>query len=104
MAIATTLVADSATTVYTSSGNSAVTYVTFTNYTGSAVDVDINVVPSGGSVSNTNLVADALTIAANDTYQLYAGGEKLLLENGDLISATANTATSINCVVSYTAI
>jgi hypothetical protein len=104
MAISTTQVNDSATTVYTSSNNSAVTYVTFTNYTASAVAVDINVVPSGDSVGNVNLVADSLEIAANDTYQLYASGEKLLLENGDFISATANTATAINCVVSYTAI
>lgn len=104
MAIATTLVADSATTVYTSSGNSAVTYMTVTNYTGSAVAVDINLVPSGDSVGNINLIADGLEIAANDTYQIYAGGEKLLLENGDLISCTANTASSLNAVVSYTGI
>lgn len=104
MAIATTLVADSATTVYTSSGNSAVTYMTVTNFTGSAVAVDINLVPSGDSVGNVNLIADGLEIAANDTYQIYAGGEKLLLENGDLISCTANTASSLNAVVSYTAI
>ena len=104
MSISTTQVNDSATTVYTSSGNTAVTYMTFTNYTGSAVALDINIVPSGDSVGNVNLVADSLEIAANDTYQLYAGGEKLLLENSDFVSATANTASAINCVISYTSI
>ena len=104
MAISTQQVGNTATTCYTSSGNSAVTYMTFTNYTGTAVALDINVVPNGDSVGNVNLVADSLEIAANDTYQLYAGGEKLLLENGDLISATANTASAVGCVVSYTTI
>jgi len=104
MAISATLVADSATTVYTSTNNSAITFISFTNYSVASVDLDINLVPSGGSVSNTNLLVDGLTIAANDTYQLYASSEKLLLANGDFISATANTVTSINCVASYTSI
>ena len=104
MSISTQQVGNTATTVYTSSGNSAITYMTFTNYTASAVAVDINVVPSGDSVGNVNLIADSLEIAANDTYQIYASGEKLLLENGDLVSATANTASAIGCVVSYTSI
>ena len=69
MSISTTQVGNTATTVYTSSGNTAVTYMTFTNYTGSAVALDINIVPSGDSVGNVNLVADSLEIAANDTYQ-----------------------------------
>lgn len=104
MSISTQAIGNTATTVYTSSGNSAVTYMTVTNFTGSAVAVDINLVPSGDSVGNVNLVADSLEIAANDTYQLYAGGEKLLLENGDFISCTANTAASLNAVISYTSI
>jgi len=104
MSISTTQVNDSATTVYTSSGNTAVTYMTFTNYTASAVALDINVVPSGDSVGSVNLIADSLEVAANDTYQIYASGEKLLLENSDFISATANTASAIGCVVSYTSI
>lgn len=104
MAINTTQVNNSATTVYTSTNNSAVTYVSFTNYTGSAVDIDVHIVPSGDSVSNVNSVVKTLTIDATDTYFLYSSGEKLLLENGDFLSATANTATAVNCIVSYTGI
>ena len=40
MALTTNLIADSATTVYTSSGTTALTYLSITNYTASAVDVD----------------------------------------------------------------
>ena len=104
MAISTTQVNDSATTVYTSSNNSALTFVSFTNYTASAVTLTVNIVPSGDSVGNVNIVTNTLEVAANDTYQLYCNSEKLLLENGDFVSATANVASSVNCLVSYTAI
>lgn len=104
MALTTNLIADSATAVYTSSGSTAITYLSITNYTASAVDVDLHVVPNGEAVGDENVVAKALTIDAKDTYYFYGGGEKLLLGASDLISATANTATSLNCVVSYTTI
>jgi hypothetical protein len=48
MTIATTTVTNSATTVYTSSGSTAVTYLTLTNETASAIAVDIHVVPAAG--------------------------------------------------------
>jgi hypothetical protein len=104
MALTTNLIADSATTVYTSSGTTALTYLSITNYTASAVDVDLHIVPSGDSAGDANLVAKELTIDAKDTFYFYGGGEKLLLDASDFISATANTATSLNCVVSYTTI
>jgi hypothetical protein len=104
MAIQTTQVGNTATTVYTSSGDSAVTYVSFTNYTGSAVDIDVNVVPSGDSVGNVNTVIKTLTIDATDTYFMYSSGEKMLLGNADSIVATANTASAISSFISYTSI
>ena len=104
MTIATTTVTNSATTVYTSVGSTVITYLTLTNETAGAIAVDIHVVPSGDAVGNQNLVAKSLDIAATDTYQLYAGGEKLLLSNSDVISVTANTATGIYAVASYTSI
>lgn len=104
MAIQTTQVNNTATTVYTSSGDSAVTYVSFTNYTGSAVELDIHLVPNGDSVSNVNAVVKSLVIDATDTYFLYSSGEKLLMGNADTIVATANTASAVNSIISYTGI
>jgi len=104
MAITSTLVADSATTVYTSTNNSAITWLSFTNYGGATVTISVNIVPNGGSASDTNIVVDELEIASKDTYQWYAGGEKILLEDDDFVSALSNTASSISCTVSYTAI
>jgi hypothetical protein len=104
MAIQTVNVSNSATTVYTSTNNTAITYLALTNATAAAVEVDINIIPSGDSLGNINLVAKTLVIAATDSYQLYAGGEKLLLENGDTVQVTANAASGVNAVTSYTSI
>jgi hypothetical protein len=42
-------------------------------------------------------------VGTGDTYQLYAGGEKLLLGNGDFISVQSN-ANTMTAVTSYTSI
>jgi len=104
MTIQTTAVTNSATTVYTSTNNTAITYMELTNVSGGALTVDIHVIPSGDSLSNTNIIAKTLSIATLDSYQLYTGGEKLLLSNGDFIQVTASAATGINAVVSFTTI
>ena len=104
MAIATTDVADSMTTVYTSTNNTAVTSITFTNTHSGTVSVDIHVVPNGDTASNTNVIVKTLSIDTTDTYFLYSGSEKLLLSNGDTIQAVANTASSINAVVSFVSV
>ena len=104
MSIESTLVADTATTVYTSVNNNAITWLSFTNYSGSTVQLTVNIVPNSGSASDTNTVVHSLDIPSNDTYQFYAGGEKVLLENGDFISATCNTASSLSSTVSFAAV
>jgi len=104
MTIQTTAVSNSATTVYSSTNNTAITYMELTNVSGGALTVDIHVIPNGDSLSNTNIIAKTLSIATLDSYQLYTGGEKLLLANGDTVQVTASAATGINAVVSFTAI
>ena len=104
MTIQTTNVTNSATAVYTSTNNTAITWMSLTNQTAGAITVDIHVIPSGDSLSNTNLVAKTLSIAATDTYQLYTGGEKLLLANSDTVQVVASSATGIFSVVSFTSI
>jgi pyoverdine/dityrosine biosynthesis protein Dit1 len=104
MAIEITEVQDSATTVYTSTGNSAVTFASFCNTSGSAETLDVYVVPDTDTADNTNIVIKQLTVNSTDTHQLYLGGEKILLEDGDTIQATSGTAGSFTAVVSYTSI
>ena len=104
MAIAVADVANTITTVYTSTNNTALTSITFTNTNSVTVNIDIHVVPNGSTASNTNVVVKTLNIDTTDTYFLYSGSEKLLLSNGDTIQAVANTASSINSVISYVSV
>ena len=104
MTISVTAVTNSLTTVYTSTNNTAITYLNLTNSSAGALTVDIHVIPSGGTAGTTNLVAKTLSINATDSYQLYSGGEKLLLANGDFVQVVASGATGINAVTSFTAI
>lgn len=102
MAIQTTEVGDSATTIYTSSGNSAITFVSFCNYSTTDALVDVNIIPNGDLPSNANMYIKSLEIVSNDTYLVYQSGEKLLLSDGDIISVTANSSGKISALVSYT--
>ena len=51
-----------ATTVYTSSGTTAITCMFFMNDNAAARTLDVHVVQSGGSVSATNKIIKAITI------------------------------------------
>ena len=104
MPIATGNVTTSAAAVYTSSGNTAITWLSITNYTAGNIIANLFVVPNAGTAGNLNCVLSAIEIAANDTYQIYAAGEKLLLNNGDTIQANANANNSLNTVCSYTSV
>ena len=91
-------------TVYTSVGNSAITFLSLCNYdSASSITANVYVVPSGNTAGNDNIVLANLAVSAEDTYQFYAGGEKLLLGNGDFISVQSN-ANTVTTVTSYTSI
>jgi hypothetical protein len=95
-------------TVYTSSGNTAITFLSLCNYGNADVTTSLYVVPSGGTAGNTNIVLGELLLTSSgngvgDTYQLYAAGEKLLLNNGDFVSVIAN-ANTVTAVTSFTTI
>ena len=101
MPIATGNVTSTATAVYTSSGNTAVTFLSICNYSAANVTANVFVVPNAGSPGNLNTVLSSILIEANDTYQLYAGNEKLVLGNGDTIQANASADNSVATVTSY---
>ena len=104
MPIALGNITTAASNAYVSTGNTAITFLSLTNYSASNVIANVFVVPSGSTAGNLNLVLSQIEIATLDTYQLYAGGEKLLLSNGDSVQANANANNSITTVTSYTTI
>ena len=90
-------------TVYTSSGNTAITFLSICNFANATCTANVYVVPSGGTAGNTNIVLANIELTGLETYQLYAGGEKLLLGNGDFVRLVAN-ANTVTTVTSYTTI
>lgn len=94
--------------VYTSSGNTAVTWLSLCNYGASDVEVNVYVVPYTTSPGNNNIVLTQVVLTASgngsgDTFQIYSGGEKLLLGGGDFINVVSN-ANTVTAVTSYTSI
>jgi hypothetical protein len=104
MSITVGNVTTAASNVYISSGSTAITFMSLCNYSVGNVTANVYIVPSGSAASNSNIVLASIELTALDTYQLYAGGEKLLLANGDTVQVDANVNNSITTVVSYTAI
>lgn len=104
MPIALGNITTSASNAYVSTGNTAVTFLSITNYSAGNITANVFVVPSGDTAGNLNIILSQIEIATLDTYQLYSGGEKLLLSNGDSVQANANANNSITTVTSYTTI
>jgi len=104
MSIQTSNVSTSIANVYVSSGDTAVTFLSLTNYSVSNVTANVYVVPSGNAAGNLNAVVANIQITTEDTYQFYAGNEKLVLATGDSIQVNAGANNSIAAVVSYTSV
>jgi hypothetical protein len=97
-----TLTDSTATAVYTSAGNSAVTTMYLCNKTSTATTINLFVVSSGFQANGLNIVYSNLSIAGNDTYILET--ERLLFNNGDLIAANASAASTVIATTSFTGI
>jgi hypothetical protein len=87
---------------YVSTGNTVVTFLSLCNYSASNVTANVFVVPSGDAIGNINKVVSNILITTGDTYQFYAGNEKLILSSSDTIRANASSNNSIAIVTSYT--
>ena len=95
--------------VYVSTGNTAITFLSICNFGASNVSVNVHAVPNGGTAGNVNIILTGIELEAagngtGDTYQLYSGGEKLLLANGDSIQMTATANSAVTATTSFTTI
>lgn len=104
MAITSYQATNSAAAAYVSVGNTAVTFMSLANYSTANVLANVWAVPSAGTASNTNIILNSIELQSLDTYQLYVGNEKLLLENGDSIQVNASQNSAVTVVTSYTSI
>ena len=96
----TRLTSAALTSVFTSSGQTAITVMYFCNHSSASVIIDVYAVnnddSTGGSLDN--IILSQLEIAANDTYVMST--EKLILDNGDEIEVQADTANAVTVTVS----
>jgi hypothetical protein len=93
MAIVNTAILASSTTIYTSSGNNAITTVIICNTGANDRALTLHAVPNGGSVSTVNMIVNTLTVPAGDTVSF--DQEKMVLSNGDsLIAVGSDTGLS----------
>jgi hypothetical protein len=92
----------SVSTVYTSSGNSAITTAYLCNTSNSPVTANVYVVPSGGTANVANQIYSQLTIAGYDTYVME--WERILLNNGDTVQIKAGTGSVLTVTTSFTGI
>ena len=106
MTISTTSLSSSIGNAYISTGSTAITFMSFCNRSGSTLSVNVYVVPAGGTADAPNILYSSLELTANDTYQLYLGGEKLILSNNDTVQANivAGGVTGVTVITSYTSI
>jgi fructose-bisphosphate aldolase class 1 len=87
---------NSQTTQYTSSNvTTIIDKLTATNYSASAATISVNLVTSGDTAGNQNLIVKAKTLQPSETYSFpEIVGHTLL--SGGFISTIAGTATAIN--------
>jgi hypothetical protein len=91
------------TTIYTSSGNNAITSIIACNNSGSSINLSLYAVPNGKSayVNPECTIVSNLTLPAGETLSL--DQEKLVLGNNDVlcgIASVAYTGTGVSVVIS----
>jgi hypothetical protein len=103
MAIArATVPQNTASAVYTSSGDTAISNAYFCNYSGTGVTIDVYIVPAAGTAADTNRIYKSLSIPAGDTYVM--DQEKLVFGAGEMLQISCSAASSVTATISYVSI
>jgi len=101
MSISTANITTTGGNIYNSTGNTVITWLSICNTTAGNITANVHVLASGASANSTNTIMSNVLITAGDTYQIYVGNEKILLDNGGAIYAIANS-NALSSVTSYT--
>ena len=101
MSITTANVTTTGGNIYSSSGNTVVTWLSLCNTTAGNITANVHVLASGDTANAMNTIISNVLITVGDTYQIYTGNEKILLDNAGAIYAIAS-ANALSAVTSYT--
>ena len=99
MAIKNANVTTVASSIYSSTNNSATTTVHFCNYSSNAVTANVWIVPNGFTANSLTMIYSNISITGTNT--LVIDTEKIILANGDAIYANASANLSVSATVSY---
>ena len=99
MAITNTTLTGTASSIYTSTGDSVVVTIYLCNTDSSARTVNLYAVPSAGTAGTSNQIYKDLSINAGDTH--ITTTERLVLANGDSLQANASASSVVVATVSY---
>lgn len=110
MAIVNTTIGSTDTTIYTSSGNNAITTIIVCNtsaFNPSSPAANTSLlymyaVPSGGTAGLANVIVNGLPVPAGETVSF--DQEKMVLANGDFIVAKTDSASNLVATVSTLAV
>ena len=84
-------------TLVTGGDYDAVIGIRCCNVSASTIAVDV-FIENGG---NDHFIAKGVVVPPNSAIELIQGGAKIVLENGDVLKAKSNTATSLDIVTSF---
>jgi len=101
MAIQNKFIESINTTAYSSSGETALTIMSFCNYGSTTTSITMHIVQNGQVPGLDNVFIKDIDIVPGDTYIVYQGGEKIILSNSDFINVIASQNNSITCLTSY---
>jgi hypothetical protein len=99
MALSRRTLTTSPSSVYTSAGQSALTNVHFCNNSASATVIDVYLASAGSTANVSNIVYTQVSIPAYDTFVMDT--EKIILDDGDILFATAGSSSAVVATVSY---
>ena len=100
MAIQNTTLTSTAADILPSTGNRAITVMYFYNSDASTVTINLFAVPNGETLGAEHTIYGQFEVLSNDT--LVVDTEKLLLDDGDALRATATTDNVVHVTCSYT--
>ena len=103
MAITQNTLTTSPAAIFTATGDTAITVITFCN-SANSIDtaIDVYLVPSGSSAGASTQLINQLSLVQKNTFIMDT--EKYVLENGDAIFAAANDGSIITATVSTVAL
>ena len=94
----TTLNSSTASNVYASVGDSAITTIHVCNFTPSTQTVNVHIVKNGSVASSNNIIYSNLSITAYNTH--IVSDEKFILASGDTVQANCSNANAVSVTVS----